>query len=258
MKTVPGAVDVTIPQVLHYPAIFIKTDRDNALAVGVTQNDIATNLLVTLASSSLVAPNYWVNPKNTVNYIVAVQTPTREIASMAAIDHIPIRPSQSSLAALMAAMTTPLPAPTTQYLSNIAHVRIGTTPGSITHYTVQRVVDVLVNTEGRSLGAVYGGIRSALKSFSVPPGTILRFRGQSAEMFDSFRHFGLGLLLAALLVYLLLVMNFQSFLDPFIILMSVPAGLSGVALALFATHTTLNVESAMGAIMVVGVATANS
>ncbi|MCL5284550.1 MAG: efflux RND transporter permease subunit [Nitrospirae bacterium] len=258
VRNVPGAVDVAIPQVLHYPAVYVRTNRDNAILVGMTQNDVATNLLVSLASSSLIAPNYWVNPKNTVNYIVAVQTPTQKIATMGELAHLPLRPSQTSVSNLMAALQTPQPSPTVQYLSNIADVRLGTTPGSITHYTVQRVEDVLVNTEGRSLGSVYRDIRAALAGFVTPPGTILRFRGQSAEMIDSFRHFGLGLILAALLVYLLLVMNFQSFLDPFIILMSVPAGLSGVALALFATHTTLNVESAMGAIMVVGVATANS
>jgi multidrug efflux pump subunit AcrB len=257
VRNVPGAVDVTIPQVLHYPTVFIRTNRDNALMVGMTQNDIATNLLVSLASSTLIAPNYWVNPKNTVNYIVAVQTPTPKVATMGELTHLPLRPSQTSLTNILAASATP-PSPTVQYLSNVAHVHLGSSPGSITHYTVQRVMDVLVNTEGRSLGSVYRDIRSALAGFTPPPGTILRYRGQSAEMYDSFRHFGLGLLLAALLVYLLLVMNFQSFLDPFIILMSVPAGLSGVALALFATHTTLNVESAMGAIMVVGVATANS
>ena len=258
VRNIPGAVDVAIPQVLHYPALFVRTDRDNALQVGMTQNDVATNLLVSLASSSLIAPNYWVNPKNTVNYIVAVQTPTQQIASPAELTHLPLRPAQSSLTNISAAMALPEPTPTVQYLSNIADLHMGTIPGSISHYTVQRVEDVLVNVQGRSLGSVYRDIRKALAGYTPPPGTILRFRGQSAEMFDSFQHFGLGLILAALLVYLLLVMNFQSFLDPFIILMSVPAGLSGVALALFATHTTLNVESAMGAIMVVGVATANS
>ncbi len=258
VRNVPGAVDVAIPQVLHYPAIYVRTNRDNAILVGMTQNDVATNLLVSLASSSLIAPNYWVNPKNTVNYIVAVQTPTNKIATMGELDHLPLRPAQTSVSNLLAALGAPQPAPTVQYLSNIANVRLGTTPGSITHYTVQRVEDVLVNTQGHSLGEVYRDVHAALSGFSTPPGTILRFRGQSAEMFDSFKNFGLGLILAALLVYLLLVMNFQSFLDPFIILMSVPAGLAGVALALFATHTTLNVESAMGAIMVVGVATANS
>ncbi len=258
VRNVPGAVDVAIPQVLHYPAVYVRTNRDNAILVGMTQNDVATNLLVSLASSSLIAPNYWVNPKNTVNYIVAVQTPTTRIATMGELGHLPLRPAQTSVSNLMAALQVPQSSPTVQYLSNIADIRLGTTPGSITHYTVQRVEDVLVNTEGRSLGSVYRGIRASLKGFSTPPGTILRFRGQSAEMFDSFKNFGMGLILAALLVYLLLVMNFQSFLDPFIILMSVPAGLSGVALALFATRTTLNVESAMGAIMVVGVATANS
>ena len=258
VRNVPGAVDVAIPQVLHYPAVYVRTNRDNAILVGMTQNDVATNLLVALASSSLIAPNYWVNPKNTVNYIVAVQTPTTKIATMGELAHLPLRPAQTSVPNLMAALSAPQPPPTVQYLSNIADIRLGTTPGSITHYTVQRVEDVLVNTQGRSLGEVYQDVHAALAGFSTPPGTILRFRGQSAEMFDSFRNFGLGLLLAALLVYLLLVMNFQSFLDPSIILMSVPAGLAGVALALFATHTTLNVESAMGAIMVVGVATANS
>lgn len=248
VRQIPGAADVSIPQVMHYPTIFIHTHRGNALEVGLTQNDVASNLLVSLASSALVAPNYWVNPLNGINYTVAVQTPIPEIDSVSDLKSIPIRG------------TTPLSNPVlnTQYLSNLADVKEGVSPGSISHYTVQRVVDVLVNTQGRDLGSLTIAIKHQIQKLALPPGTTIRYRGQSEAMLESFTHFGLGLILALLLVYLLLVLNFQSFLDPFIILVSIPMGLLGVAIALFLTHTTLNVESAMGAIMVIGVATANS
>ena len=259
IQKIPGAVDVSIPQVMHYPTLFVHTHRADAMMVGLTQNDVASNLLVALASSTLINPNYWVNPKNTVNYIVAVQSPTETIASVEDLRRLPIRTGNPPPAQmLLAAMGTALPPPSTQYLSNIASVQEGSLPGSITHYTVQRTMDVLVNVQDRDLGSLTTAIKKTVRSLSLPPGTRILFRGQSQAMVESFRSFGMGLILAILLVYLLLVMNFQSFLDPFIILVSIPAGLSGVAFALEATHTTLNVESAMGAIMVVGVATANS
>ncbi len=258
IKDIPGAADVTIPQVMDYPTVFVNTHRANALLVGLTQNDVATNLLVALSSSTLINPNYWLNPKNTVNYIVAVQAPTETIASLSDLKRLPINSSNQPTPALLAALGSAAPLPQTQYLSNIASIEEGVLPGSITHYTVQRVIDVLVNAQDRDLGSLTSDIKKRVRSLALPPGTFIRFRGQSQAMLESFRSFGMGLLLAIVLVYLLLVMNFQSFLDPFIILVSIPAGLSGVAFALIATHTTLNVESAMGAIMVVGVATANS
>ncbi|MHB1286059.1 MAG: efflux RND transporter permease subunit [Leptospirales bacterium] len=259
IQAIPGAVDVSIPQVMHYPTLFVRTRRGDALLVGLTQNDVASNLLVALSSSTLLNPNYWVNPKNTVNYIVAVQSPTETIASIEDLRRLPIRTSNPPPAQiLLAAMGAATPPPSTQYLSNIASIREGSLPGSITHYTVQRTMDVLVNPQDRDLGSLTAAIKKSVRSLALPPGTRILFRGQSQAMIESFRSFGMGLILAILLVYLLLVMNFQSFLDPFIILVSIPAGLSGVTFALLATHTTLNVESAMGAIMVVGVATANS
>ncbi|AFS53228.1 efflux RND transporter permease subunit [Leptospirillum ferriphilum] len=259
VQAIPGAVDVSIPQVMHYPTLFVRTRRADALKVGLTQNDVASNLLVATASSTLINPNYWVNPKNTINYIVAVQAPTESIASLEDLERLPIttsNPPPSSM--LLAALGSQIPPPNTQLLSNIASIHGGTLPGSVTHYTIQRTIDVLVNIQDRDLGSLTAAIKKTVRSLALPPGTRILFRGQSQAMLESFRSFGIGLLLAILLVYLLLVMNFQSFLDPFIILVSIPAGLSGVAFALLATHTTLNVESAMGAIMVVGVATANS
>jgi multidrug efflux pump subunit AcrB len=259
VQTIPGAVDVSIPQVMHYPTLFVRTHRADALKVGLTQNDVASNLLVATASSTLINPNYWVNPKNTVNYIVAVQAPTETIASLSDLQRLPITTSNPPPPApLLAALGTQLPTPNTQYLSNIASIQGGTLPGSISHYTIQRTIDVLVNVQDRDLGSLTSAIKQTVRSLALPPGTRIMFRGQSQAMVESFRSFGIGLLLAIVLVYLLLVMNFQSFLDPFIILVSIPAGLSGVAFGLILTHTTLNVESAMGAIMVVGVATANS
>jgi CzcA family heavy metal efflux pump len=246
IRRIPGAVDVRIPQVLSHPALFVDVDRDRAARVGVQQRDVANDMLVSLSSSSVVSPSFWLNPKNGVNYFVVVQTPITKVTSVEDLRSTPISSpgAQSTLP---------------PYLGAVATVKPASSKSLITHDAVQRVVDVQVNVEDRDLGAVAGDVNGAIKDLGqLPPGMRVNVRGQSESMTSSFKSLGLGLVLATLLVYLLLVVLYQSWLDPFIILFAVPGAIVGVLWMLAVTHTTINVESLMGTIMSVGVAVSNS
>jgi multidrug efflux pump subunit AcrB len=257
VRRVPGAVDVRIPQVLTHPALAIAVDRERAAQVGVTQRDVANNLLVSLSSSSQVSPSFWLSPDNGVNYFVVAQTPLSKARSVDDILSTPVTPSgrPGADAATPFAGAPPV-APT---LGTMASVAPSSTKAMITHDNVQRTIDVQLNVDGRDLGAVAADIDEVIASLGqLPPGTRIHVRGQSEAMVSSFRSLGLGLILAAALVYLLLVVLFQSFVDPFIIIVAVPGALVGVLVMLGLTGTTLNVESLMGTIMAVGVAVSNS
>jgi multidrug efflux pump subunit AcrB len=246
IRRIPGAVDVRIPQVISHPALFVDVDRDRAARIGIEQRDVANDLLVSLSSSSIVAPSFWLNPKNGVNYFVVVQTPIARVESVEDLRATPITsPGVQS--------TIP------PYLGAVSTVRPAESKSLITHDSVQRVVEVQVNVEGRDLGAVARDVDGAIKDLGkLPPGVRVNVRGQSESMLSSFRSLGFGLVLATLLVYLLLVVLYQSWLDPFIILFAVPGAIVGVLWMLAASHTTINVESLMGTIMSVGVAVSNS
>jgi CzcA family heavy metal efflux pump len=246
IRRIPGAVDVRIPQVLSHPALFVDVDRDRAARVGLQQRDVANDMLVSLSSSSIVSPSFWLNPTNGVNYFVVVQTPITKVSSVEDLRSTPISApgAQSNL---------------TPYLGAVATIKPASSKSLITHDAVQRVVDVQVNVEDRDLGAVSGDVTSAINDLGkLPPGMRVNVRGQSESMTSSFKSLGLGLVLATLLVYLLLVVLYQSWLDPFIILFAVPGAIVGVLWMLAITHTTINVESLMGTIMSVGVAVSNS
>lgn len=246
MRLIPGAVDVHIHQVTDSPEIRIDVDRVRTRHFGLTQRDVASSLLVSLSSSGQVAPNFWLNPKNGVSYPVAVQTPQYRVDSIANLDNTPI--------------VGPAGGRDAQLLANLATVSRGGGTAVINHFNVQPVIDVLANVDGRDLGGVSGDLDRVLGPIraKLPKGTTLVVRGQVESMASSFLGLGSGLLFAILLVYLLMVVNFQSWLDPFIILFALPGALSGIILMLFATHTTLSVPSLMGSIMCIGVATANS
>ncbi len=248
VRTVPGAVDVRIAQVLDRPALRVDVDRDRAAQVGVTQRQVADNLLTSLSSSSLVSPSFWLSPKNNVNYLVVVQTPLPKVASVQDLMRMPVGAASTVGSGDLAA-----------YLGSLASVRPSQTFGVVNHDSVQRVLDVQSNVDGRDLGGVAGDIQRELDAMapSLGPGVHMRIRGQSESMRTSFTSLGTGLVLASVLVYLLLVVLFQSWLDPFIIIFAVPGALAGVVLMLAVTRTTLNVESLMGSIMAVGVAVAN-
>ena len=244
IKKVPGAVDVHIHQVMDTPAIDVNVDRERAQSVGLSAKDVANNLLVSLSSSGQASPNFWLDPKNGVSYPIAVQTPQYKMNTIGTLQSTPITGPTGNM----------------QLLSNLATVKRDKSIQNINHYNVQPVFDVYANVQNRDLGGVARDINKILEKYEkhLPRGSSLTVRGQVQSMNESFIGLGTGIVFAILLVYLLLVVNFQSWLDPFIIIMALPGALSGIVWTLFGTHTTFSVPSLMGTIMCVGVATANS
>ena len=244
VRKIQGAVDVHVHQVLDTPSINVNVDRERAQLVGLAEKDVANNLLVSLSSSGQASPNFWLDPKNGVSYPIAVQTPQVKMNSISALQSTPINGASG----------------TSQLLSNVATTSRGKSSQNINHYNVQPVFDVYANVQGRDLGSVSREINHVLAKYEghLPRGSSLIVRGQVQSMNESFVGLGTGIVFAILLVYLLLVVNFQSWLDPFIIIMALPGALSGILWTLFGTHTTFSVPSLMGTIMCIGVATANS
>src|SRR5262249_47118526 len=222
IRAIPGAKDVRIPQVLAYPTLRVDVDRARAAQLGITERDVANNLLVSLASSSLVAPSFWINPKNNVNYFVVVQTPVRQVDSVPSLLGRPRGLPATRVPPSVPAPPGDIPAGSGSYLGAVASLRPTTGLSMINHVSVQRVVDVQASAGGRDLGGVSRDIEKAIASVkNLPKATRITVRGQSQSMFAAFGHLGVGLILANVLVYLLLVVLFQSFLDPFIILVAV-------------------------------------
>ncbi len=281
---IPGAADVHIHQVVDYPEIRVNVDRDKAGQVGLTQGDVANSLLISLSSNSQIAPTQWLDWKTGISYSVMVQTPQYRVDSLEAMMRTPLAamagnvksttpaslagvsdqgnsavgsgPSQNS-----AAYGNPGTASTgPQLLSNLAGVTRAVTPEVVSHYNVQPVFDIYANVDRRDLGAVGTAVEKivAQAERKLPRGSSIDVRGQIATMETSFRRLGLGIVFAIVLVYLLMAINFQSWLDPFIILMALPGALAGIVWILFMTQTTFSVPSLMGSIMCIGVATANS
>jgi multidrug efflux pump subunit AcrB len=261
MALIPGLVDARIAEPLDYPAFDVKVDRDLALELGVTEQEVAASLLTALSGNSLLEPDYWLDPKSGVNYDVISQSPQHYIDSVEAMTNIPVysTPTTSTSSANATANPADATTPPAQVLGNLATVSHTVDPSVIAHYTVQRVMDVNAGVSGRDLGSVSNAVQREINSLGkLPPGTSITIRGQSQAMKQSFGTLELGILLAIVLVYLLMAANFQSWLEPFIIMMAVPGALSGALWMLVLTRTTINVESLMGAIMAIGVAVANS
>ncbi|MFZ5896672.1 MAG: efflux RND transporter permease subunit [Myxococcota bacterium] len=244
LAAIPGAVDVHLAQVPSVPQLSVDVDRTLASQFGLSERDVASDLLVSLSSSGQVAPSYWLDPKRGVQYLVAVQTPQYRIDSMDALASTPLSTGDGKV----------------QLLSNVARLRRSFTPQNITHYNVTRTFDVQANVEGTDLASVGAHVNAIVQNAvpTLPRGMSLKIKGQVESMETSFRALSLGLAFAVLLVYLLMVVNFQSWLDPLIILMALPGALAGIAWMLFVSHTTFSVPAQMGTIMCVGVATANS
>jgi len=261
MNLIPGVTDLRIAEPQDYPTFFVDVDRDKALQLGITQNEVTSSVLATLSGASLLQPNFWLDPKNGVNYSVIAQSPQHLIDSVAALSNIPLSTpgSSSGLNGLPAAApATDNTQPQAQLLGNIGTVTHRWDPAVVAHYTVQRVIDVDAAVHGRDLGSVASAVQREINNLGkLPAGTHVVIRGQSQAMRDSFRTLGEGIVLAIVLVYLLMVANFQSWLEPFVIMMAVPGALAGVLWMLAITGTTVNVESLMGAIMAVGVGVAN-
>jgi multidrug efflux pump subunit AcrB len=268
IAAIPGAVDVNVHQVVDYPALLVNIDRTRAQQLGLTEQQIADNLLVSLSGSGQTAPNYWLNPQNGVSYSVSVQTPQYKINNIPDILHTPIATTSNPPAATgtnqgfqkPAAGLTGTDVPQPQLLSNLASIQRSAVPIVVSHYNVQPVFDVYANVQDSDLGSVAGQVQKIVNSMQqhLPRGTTLVIRGQVQSMFSAYLGLGVGIAFAVLLVYFLMVINFQSWLDPFIIITALPGALTGIVWMLFVTRTTISVPALMGAIMCIGVATSNS
>ncbi len=246
---IPGATDVFVHQSFDAPTLNLTVNRTLLAKEGLNQRDIAQDVLVNLSSSTQVTPNFWVDPAYGVQFFVAVQTPPHLIDSVNALMNMPV-----------SARVAGSDATQSQLLANLAGISRGYSPSVVNHYNIQPVFDIFANVSGRDLGGVAGEVDGIIASSKkkLAPGNNIIVRGQVDSMNTAFRRMGLGLILSALLVYFLMVVNFQSWTDPFIILMALPGAFTGIVWGLFLTQTTFNVPSLMGAIMTIGVATANS
>ena len=253
VKQIPGAVDVHIQQKLDQPTLSLDMDRSQIKQLGLNPVDVAQNLLVSLSGSFQTAPAFWLNPTNGVVYSIAVQTPQHQISDLNALLRTPVRSSSVSSNAGNGIVPS-------QLLSNLVQVKPAQQMAVVSHYNVTPVIDLYVSVEGRDLGSVANRVRGLVDELRprLPRGTQIVVRGQVETMKTSFIGLGIGLLMAIVLVYLLIVVNFQSWVDAFIIITALPAALAGIAWMLFLTGTTLSVPALTGAIMTMGVATANS
>ncbi len=245
LRYIPGTADLRIQQAFDQPYFHINVDRTRAQQVGFTQRDVATNLLISLSGSFQTTPTFWLDPRNGVSYSIAAQTPQYRVDSLQALENIPISGTNGR---------------TPEILANVASFNRGTGMGVVSHYDIQPVIDIFGSTQGRDLGGVARDINRlvARAKKELPRGSQVIIRGQIDTMRSSYTGLLSGLLFSIVLVYLLIVVNFQSWLDPFIIISALPAALAGIAWFLFVTHTTLSVPALTGSIMCMGVATANS
>ena len=246
IRHIPGAVDVHVQQALDEPTLHLDIDRTRAQSVGLQAKDVAQNLLVSLSSSFQTSPAFWLDPKNGVSYNVAVQSPQYRVDSYRALENTPV--------------TGVTPGSTPQIMGNLVDISTTARQAEISHYNVQRMINVYAAVDGRDLGGVSDEVLKLVDGVKheLPRGSHIEVRGQVQTMRSSFRGLAVGLVGAIVLAYLLIVVNFQSWLDPFIIITALPGALAGICWILLLTHTTLSVPSLTGAIMCMGVATANS
>jgi multidrug efflux pump subunit AcrB len=243
IRHLKGESDVLIPQDIDYPALRLNIDRERASQTGLSQKEVVDNVITALTSNGMIAPSYWVDPKSGNDYLLTVQYPETQVHSLNDLKQIPIRASSSR-------QTTQLDA-----VANIAPVD---SPTEVDHYQLRRVIDVYVAPKSEDLGDLSSSILKLVAQTKLPEGIRVDLRGSVQGMRSSFKSFGLGLLLSVALVYLILVAQFESFLDPFIILFAIPPGLAGVLFMLLFTGTTLNIMSLMGLVMMVGIVVSNS
>jgi multidrug efflux pump subunit AcrB len=245
IRMVPGIADLRIQQAFNYPQINVDVDRSLAGEVGLTQRDVANSLLVTLSGSIQVKPNFWLNTKNGVSYPIVAQMPQYRIDTVEDLANVPITSPETR---------------TPQYLGGVAKISTGPSAGVVSHYNVQPVIDIFGAVQGRDLGAVAADINRILNenAASLPRGSYAVMRGQVQTMTSAYSELYFGLAGAIVLIYLVIVVNFQSWLDPFIIITALPGALAGIVWILFMTDTTLSVPALTGAIMCMGIATANS
>ena len=245
VRHVAGVADVRLQQPSNQPELRINVDRTRAAELGFSERDVASSMLVALSGSGQVAPNYWVNPSNHVSYPVVAQTPQYQLDSLAALENIPVAAAAGRAS---------------QVLGNVATIERRQGEGVVTHYDVQPTFDIYANVQGRDLGAVARDVERILEHSAkdLPKGSTVVMRGQVETMYKSYSGLLWGIVAAMVLIYLLIVVNFQSWLDPAIVVGALPAALAGIVWMLFSTHTTLSVPALTGAIMCMGVGTANT
>jgi multidrug efflux pump subunit AcrB len=242
-RRVPGVSDVYVPQDLDYPALRLDIDRTNSGKLGLTQREIVQNVITALTSNQMIAPSYWVDPKSGNDYMLTVQYPEDQIRTLEDLVAIPLRAANRSSGTRL------------DMVSRISRIQ---SPTEVDHYQLRRLIDVYVAPAGEDLGRVANAIDGIIRDVRIPDGVRVDLRGMVQGMRESFTSFGLGLLLAVALLYLILVAQFRSFLDPFLILAALPMGVSGVLVTLYLSGTSLNVMSLMGTVMMVGVVVSNS
>lgn len=245
LQTIPGAADLRIQQAFDYPQVNVTVDRVNAAQLGFTQQDVATNVLISLSGSQQTAPSYWVDPKTGIEYNVATQAPQYRLTSMQDLAVTPVTKGTGG---------------SQQLLANLATIDRGVGQAVVSHYDARPVIDIYGSVDGTDLGTVSDAVQRQVEAVrhELPRGSNLTVRGQIETMRTSFNGLAYGMIGAILLIYLLIVVNFQSWLDPLIIISALPAALAGMVWMLFVTHTTISVPALIGAIMCMGVATANS
>jgi multidrug efflux pump subunit AcrB len=245
LRAIPGAADVRLQQSSHYPEFGIDVDRTRASLAGITERDVTNSLVVNLASSFQVAPAFWLNPKNGVSYPVVIQTPQYRLDTLGQLRNLHVTGANPGAS---------------QLLGGISEIHRQDSDAVVSHYAIQPTFDIYAATQDRDLGGVASSIQNILDDTQrdLPPGATVTVRGQVETMNAAFSGLFFGLAEAIVLIYLLIVVNFHSWSDPFVIIMALPGALAGIAWTLFATHTPLSVPALTGAIMCMGVATANS
>jgi hydrophobic/amphiphilic exporter-1 (mainly G- bacteria), HAE1 family len=243
LRTLPGVSDVLVPQDLDYPGLQLDIDRQRASLMGLSPQTVVDNVITALTSNGVIAPSFWIDPKNGNNYMLTVQYPETQIKTLEDFKQIPLRSADDK-------NTTPL-----NTLANITPIN---TPTEVDHYQLRRVFDIYVMPKKEDLTNTNTAINKLLASLHPPHGTVLYLRGSIVSMQQSFRSFAIGLILSVILVFLILMAQFASFADPFIILLAIPPGVSGVILFLLLTHTTLNIMSLMGVLMMTGIVVSDS
>ncbi|HEY3862688.1 MAG TPA: efflux RND transporter permease subunit [Verrucomicrobiae bacterium] len=242
-RALPGVSDVLVPQDVDYPSLRVTIDRERASELGLNAKEVLDSLITALTSDGMIAPSYWIDPKTGNNYLFTVQYPENMVKSLADLGSMPLRAAH-------------LKEPTR--LDSVVHFSTAPAPTEVDHYQIRRVIDVYVSPGTEAIDKVYAQVQKIVDNTQLPPNTVIHVRGTVQAMRTSFQSFGLGLILSTVLVYLILVAQFKSFVDPFLILLAIPTGLTGVLLILWLTGTTLNVMSLMGVVMMVGIVVSNS
>jgi multidrug efflux pump subunit AcrB len=243
IRNLKGVSDVLIPQDLDYPGLELDVNREMAGRLGLDSSEIVDNVITALTSNGMIAPSYYVDPKNGNNYLLTVQFPTADIKSLTDFEQIPIRARNGTVATNLGAVTS---------------IRPIQTPTEVDHYQIEREIDVYVSPSGEDMGGLSRRVDRVIAGAKIPDDLRVTLRGSVEGMRRSFFSFGIGLILSVILVYLILMAQFASFTDPFIILLAIPPGIMGVILFLLVTHTTLNVMSLMGVVMMTGIVVSNS